>query len=142
MEYQKYINALSLMKLVLTNEDANQTWDNLYDYIHSVFPEPETAWEVFGDVPELRKYRNNFEDINNHAEIQDMLVMFAQSEQELIEKISSIPPVILETTFPVWVARYLLRFLRVPVEPANLETFIEFHRRYGPMVCGRPGVKH
>ena len=138
MEYQKYINALSLMKLVLTNEDANQAWDNLYNYIHSVFPEPETAWEVFGDVPELRKYRNNFEDINNHAEIQDMLVMFAQSEQELIEKISSIPPVILETTFPVWIARYLLRFLRVPVEPYKLETFAEFHRRYGPMICGRP----
>ena len=138
MEYQKYINALSLMKLVTNDEDANQAWDNLYDYIHSVFPEPETAWEVFGDVPELRKYRNNFEDINNHAEIQDMLVMFAQSEQELIEKISSIPPVILETTFPVWIARYLLRFLRVSVEPYKLETFAEFHRRYGPMICGRP----
>jgi hypothetical protein len=136
MEYQKYINTLALMKLVTTDADTNQAWDNLYNYIHSNFPEPETAWEVFGDVPELRKYRNNFEDITSHAEIKDMLVMSAQSEQELIEKISSIPPVILETTFPVWIARYLLRFLRGLSEPRKLETFDEFHRRYGPMIVG------
>ena len=135
MEYEKYINTLARMKAYIAadHEHVNTAWDELYGYIHSVFPVPETAYT--DEEISLRKMsRERRELIEEHLETQDIVVMFAQSEQEIIEKISSIPPVILETTFPVWIARYLLLFCRLDVNPSKLTTFDEFHRRYGPMI--------
>ena len=144
MEHERYIKSLDLMQatIVAGEEHCDPAWDELYGYMHSVFPEPETAYvesETRLGYEKLTKDR--YQMILDHFETEDMVVMFQQSHEDIIAKIGAIPPVILAVTFPVWVARYLLRFQRVAVNPSKLTTFGEFHRRYGPMIiasCDKP----
>jgi hypothetical protein len=85
----------------------------------------------------------DWQKIYNHLESQDLVVMFKQNREQILEKLRSIPPVILEVTFPVWIARYLLCYAKAGVCPTKLSTFDEFYRRYGTMVlgaCYRPHV--
>ena len=132
-DFQKYVMALKFMDLVESSTDQNTTWDALYTYIYANFPEPETVGMKGQD----------WQKIYNHLESQDLVVMFKQNREQILEKLRSIPPVILEVTFPVWIARYLLCYAKAGVCPSKLSTFDEFHRRYGTMVlgaCYRPHV--
>ena len=131
--FQKYVMALKFMDLVESSTDRNTTWDALYTYIYANFPEPETVGMGGQD----------WQKIYNHLESQDLVVMFKQNREQILEKLRSIPPVILEVTFPVWIARYLLCYAKAGVCPSKLSTFDEFYRRYGTMVLGalyRPHV--
>ncbi len=135
-DFQEYITSLDLMDKVVIAEDVHAAWDELYTFIYANFPEPETAsdtWHVScpGGYQDKHKPRK---DPIDHIEGQDMVLMFKQDREQTIERLRSIPPVILAATFPVWVARYLLRFAKVPVNAARITTFNEFHRRYGNMI--------
>ena len=137
MEHEHYIKSLALMQATIDAgpEGCNPAWDELFGYMHSVFPEPETAYvrDEDGDLVKISKERRQM--ILDHFETLDMLVMFQQTHEDIIAKLSAIPPVILAVTFPVWVARYLLRFkMEVVISTSKLTTFEEFHRRYGPMI--------
>lgn len=138
MEHEHYIKSLALMQATIdAGPDCNPAWDELYGYMHSVFPEPETAYAVIYEDPEWKSIYTDKERLQilmDHFETLDMVVMFRQTREEIIAKLGSIPPVILAVTFPVWVARYLLKFMNVPASPSLLTTFDEFHRRYGPMI--------
>jgi hypothetical protein len=123
-DFQEYITALDLMYQVEIATNPNEAWDDLYVHIYAHFPVPETA--SMGNV--------DWEEIEKHFECQDMELMFKQNRDEIVEKLCSIPPVILAVSFPVWIARYLLRFTKVNVSISMLKTFNEFHRRYGNMV--------
>lgn len=127
MEFQKYIDALNLMDLVIAakgdRDQENKTWDDLYQYIYEHFPDPDTSKMNWGDIA-----------VKNNTEVLDMKKMFNQSHDEIIAAIRAIPPVILEVTFPVWIARYLLRYESIGVVPTRLKTFDRFYKRYGTMV--------
>jgi hypothetical protein len=123
-DFQEYITALDLMDQTETATNPHEAWDDLYTHIYAHFPVPETASMVDVEWKEIRK----------HFECQDMVLMFKQTREEILEKLRSIPPVILAVSFPVWIARYLLRFANVNVGAYGLKTFDEFHRRYGNMV--------
>ena len=125
-DFRGYITALDLMDRAETATNACEAWDELYTHLHSNFPEPETASMEDVDWKEIKK----------HVECQDMVLMFNQNREEIVEKLRRIPPVILAAGFPVWIARYLLKFagLGSKVCPNKLTTFSEFHRRYGTMV--------
>lgn len=137
MEHEHYIKSLALMQATIDAgyQGCNPAWDELYGYMHSVFPEPETAYVWSETRLGYEKLTGDrYKMILEHFETEDMVLMFQQSHEDIIAKISSIPPVILAVTFPVWVARYLLKFQRVAANPHQLKTFDEFHRRYGPMI--------
>ena len=125
-DFREYITALDLMDQTETATNPYEAWDELYKYLYANFPVPETASMVDVDWKEIRK----------HVEGQDMVLMFKQSREEILEKLRSIPPVILAAGFPVWIARYLLKFAGLSSKfcPSKLTTFDEFHRRYSKMV--------
>jgi hypothetical protein len=124
------------MDKVVIAEDVHAAWDELYTFIYANFPKPETSsdtWHVSCPSGYQDKHTSRKDPID-HVEGQDMVLMFKQDREQIIERLRSIPPVILAATFPVWVARYLLRFAKVPVDAARITTFNEFYRRYGNMI--------
>lgn len=127
MKFQKYIDALNLMDLVIAakgdRDQEHKTWDDLYQYIYEHFSVPDTSNKNWNDII-----------LKVHTEVLDMKKMFNQSHDEIIAAIRAIPPVILEVTFPVWIARYLLRYESIGVVPTRLKTFDRFFKRYGTMV--------
>jgi hypothetical protein len=135
-DFQEYITSLDLMDKVVIAEDVHAAWDELYTFIYANFPKPETSsdtWHVSCPSGYQDKHTSRKDPID-HVEGQDMVLMFKQDREQIIERLRSIPPVILAATFPVWVARYLLRFAKVPVDAARITTFNEFYRRYGNMI--------
>jgi hypothetical protein len=57
-----------------------------------------------------------------------------QKQDEVLARLMAIPPEYRDTVFPVAIARYLLAYKRVTIQPNMTTTFEEFHRRYGVMV--------
>lgn len=127
MEFQKYIDSLNLMDVIIASKGnldlEHKTWDDLYQYIHEHFSVPDTSNKNWDDII-----------LKVHTEILDMKKMFNQSHGDIIAAIRAIPPVILEVTFPVWIARYLLKFESIGVVPPRLKTFNVFFKRYGTMI--------
>jgi len=142
MSYTKYIDALakmddivSLSANVAVPEDKDELtaihtqWDELYTFVYANFKAPaskrepgESGKDGVTVTPEVEK------------ELESMKAMFKLDREEIEEQLYEIPPKILEQCFPVWMARYMLAFGRVPVMPAKLTTFTEFHHMYGYMI--------
>jgi len=146
MSYEKYTDSLDMMDALVTRS-ANKTlvysntmldddteltaihadWDELYEYVYDNFKTPESRRKQ-GDTgkvtvtPEIEK------------ELASMREMFKLNREEIEEQLHEIPPQILEQCFPVWMARYMLAFGRVPVMPMHLTTWNKFHNYYGYMV--------
>jgi hypothetical protein len=150
--FEKYTNALALMDQVAEaadvyrenefNEDlkiqVNAKWDNLYTYVYANFKQPETSTES-GPVGYSDKEKNEMFPLE-HPEVQSMIEMFNLGREEIEARLQEIPPTILEQCFPVWMARYLLRFRRVAVQPGLLTTFSKFHFDYGYMIIFAAGA--
>lgn len=149
--FQKYIDALALMDQVIAAKNAvnaehgedskwywsanaveirkpiNAAWDTLYTHLHSNFVCPQsvsTTGSVYTEVDQAEY----------ESEIDEMVEMFKMEREQLEEALRKIPPVIAEVAFPVYVARHLLWTERMPINPQELTTFNEFHKRYGYMI--------
>ena len=127
--FQKYVDALTLMDQVIevgqTEDAATPVWDKLYTFVHANFPAPKSAYNADWDSVETAEFE---------ADVEEMVVMFAKDRDTLETELRKIPPVIAEVAFPVYIARHLLRDQRVAINPSKLETFTEFHNRYGYMI--------
>lgn len=149
--FEKYTNALALMDQVAEAGDVysegqynealkiqvHAKWDNLYTYVYANFKQPESSAES-GPVGYAEKEKNEMFPVE-HPEVQSMIEMFGLTREEIEARLQEIPPTILEQCFPVWMARYLLRFRRVSVQPGLLTTFNQFHLDYGYMIIFAAG---
>jgi len=100
-------------------------WDILFDYVFANFAKPDTAmvddlWEKWSaDHPEV-------------SVTQKTILLCGCEEMERL--LYSMPPELAEQVFPVGIARYLLRDIRLPLNHRRLRTFKQFHDWYGPMI--------
>ena len=146
---QKYIDALALMDTTIAVNDAAiaangefttwyysergtelsapicTAWDKLYTFVHANFAAPVSFGTSPYADPDKEKYA---------ADVDEMVAMFGKDRETLETELRKIPPVIAEVAFPVYIARHLLRDLRVAISPDRLTTFNEFHQRYGYMI--------
>jgi hypothetical protein len=126
--YEKYVDALKLMDATIAaNKDedrkgVSEKWDELYTFIHANFIVPDSAKGGFEFKAEYDLCRPLIDGT------------FAAPSAELEEQIRKIPPVILEVVWPVAIARYLLRDVRIVWDHRKSSTFTEFHHRYGNMI--------
>ena len=144
--FQKYIDALALMDTTIAVNDAAiaangefttwyysergtelsapicTAWDKLYTFVHANFAAPVSFGTSPYADPDKEKYA---------ADVDEMVAMFGKDRETLETELRKIPPVIAEVAFPVYIARHLLRDLRVAISPDRLTTFNEFHQRYG-----------
>ena len=147
--FQKYIDALALMDATIAVNDAAiaangefttwyysergtelsapicTAWDKLYTFVHANFAAPVSFGTSPYADPDKEKYA---------ADVDEMVAMFDKDRETLETELRKIPPVIAEVAFPVYIARHLLRDLRVAISPDRLTTFNEFHQRYGYMI--------
>jgi len=134
-QYQKFLTSVALMNdCVAVAKDRIQvsaTWDRLYQFIFDNFAEPATSSAPLGYIiigadalPEGQEV-----ELHSLAEILTMTDMTG-----LMSRIKDIPPSILETVFPVAIARYLLCAVQCNVTDKSLKTFDQFHQWYGAMV--------
>jgi len=147
--FQKYTRAIELMNAVPgyilrphgqgPQRDADVVeacarWDELYTFIYANFPRPNTYRE-FGEV----KYKTMATWAHENPEaFQDILdvhqLLQEHKKDEVLARLTKIPPEYRDVVFPVAIARYLLAYKRVPIDVRMLTTFEEFHNRYGVMV--------
>jgi len=134
MLHSRYIHVLHLLSTIpakainlnpptITEAQANRSWDHMFTYIHAYWPMPESANHATESFTESMRY-----EAMNCAE------MLFKDEYDLLEKLATLPPYFNKYVFPVSVARYMLRDLRMPIDHRKLKTFDEFHRRYGSMI--------
>jgi hypothetical protein len=147
--FQKYIDALALMDATIAVNDAAiadngefttwyysergtelsapicAAWDKLYTFVHANFAAPVSFGTSPYADPDKEKYA---------ADVNEMVAMFGKDRETLETELRKIPPVIAEVAFPVYIARHLLRDLRVAISPDRLTTFNEFQQRYGYMI--------
>jgi len=138
MKFTKHIHVLHLLSTIpasgVTAEETAAAWDHLYTYIHAHWPRPMSA--ATGD----RINWNTRWQPEQDQEMIDCEQMLKMKPDELQAKLATLPPFFTEMVFPVAVARYLLRDLKLNVSPSQLSTFNEFHLRYGAMIiCGACG---
>lgn len=115
-------------KVVMTSKQAVDSFDHLFHYIHTNFREPATAIPEVGPGPHVLK---TVADRHEYIDCRELLVM---ERDEFAAKLESLPPYFLEHTFPVAVARYMLRELAMPIDHRISTQFPEFYRRYGNMI--------
>lgn len=149
--FQKYIDALALMDQVIATKNAvnaehgedskwywstnaveirkpiNAAWDTLYTHLHSNFVCPQSVLKTGSADTEV-------DQAEYESEIDEMVEMFKMEREQLEEALRKIPPVIAEVAFPVYVARHLLWTERMPINPQELTTFNDFHKRYSFMI--------
>ena len=136
MSYKKYTDALTMMDAIVAITDAEYVcgtknaaevkWDELYEFVYANFATPESGKETWTDKVEVTD--------TVESELESMREMFSLEREEIEERMREIPVTILEQCFPVWMARYMLRFCNSPVGPVNLDTFDKFHYMYGYMI--------
>ena len=144
MLFAKYIHVLHLLSTIpapsaedraryrntgITSDEATQAWDHLFTYIHERWAAPATAFPRLGKRDYDRKTTAEM-----MKERLDCKAMLAMSRDELVAHLATLPPYFTEEVFPVAVARYLLRDLRLNFFHRKATTFTEFHRRYGDMI--------
>lgn len=95
-------------------------FDTVFEYIHANFAVPETATVGNPSHNEVELCREILED-----------------RVTAYENMRKIPPVLLETVFPIAVASYIMSTsdgLKLPVLIGKTEQFREFYKRYGFMI--------
>lgn len=123
--YEKFEHVLSLLDNMPEGHTdgtiASKYFDMVFGYIHANFDVPETS--TIDDV--------------NHPEVvacRDILI----NRRAAYQNMRKIPPVILETVFPVAVAAFMIAdhngALGLPIQPVMTKQFREFYDRYGFMI--------
>ncbi len=152
---EKYIRAIELMNAVPgsdplgykmpqesrepTVDETNARWDELFTFIHDNFPRPNTYHEI-GEYEAAAYFaQNNQEAMMDIAEVYDLLRN--QKEDDVLARLTTLPPEYRDTVFPVAIARYLLAYKNVSIWPRIMTTFDEFHKRYGVMIVESTKVK-
>jgi len=128
MKYAKYVHVLDLVNSIpngLGVDDASAMWDRIYHYIHEHFPAPE-SYAMSGSSGKPTEIM-----VEEAKRCYEILLL---SKEVLEEKLEKIPPEICEIVFPVAVARYLLRDLKMQFDHKFSTTFREFYNRYCFMI--------
>jgi hypothetical protein len=149
MAYEKYITATNLMSdcVAAHNEDPEQgpknfswsndkchtAWDECYAFVHANFQDPATAI-VDGETFAECVARIGAATCENEVQLCRELLAIGRENNELLNKIKTLPPVFAEVIFPVALARYMLRDARMTISANKLNTFKEFYRRYANMI--------
>ena len=140
--YAKYIETLRLMTEVVgvgnNDELINPAWDQLYTFIHANFPVPKSSVKNFDDATTHQTIKFCYETSTGMEEINECFDMLVgnHSQEEILQRLGSMPPGYSDEIFPVAIARFLLRYQNVRVDHRKLTTFDEFHVRYGAMIFG------
>ena len=126
---QRYVTAIRMMdELLVVNATCralnintpsknwdtslvNHSWDKLYTYLHTNFPEPDPS-----DKATLA------------------VIMGGMDNDEIAQYVREIPSRIPEQLFPCAMAKYLMRPCKILMEPSLTATFGEFYRRYGELL--------
>jgi hypothetical protein len=133
MLYAKHIHVLRLLSTipapipgvpVMTHQQANAAFDHMFDYIHTHWGEPLTSGVRGGARLSA----------SQKVECFDCLSAILLSRDELLTMLATLPPKFSEAIFPVAVARYMFREMRMPIALATAQCFKEFYRRYGHMI--------
>ena len=131
MQFTKHIHVLHLLSTIpasngsespVSVKDATDAFDHLFSYIHSHWASPVSCG-IWGDVTSVVK-----------QEFIDCRTMLDMNHEDLTAKLETLPPYFREEIFPVAVARYMLRDLRLKFDRRWSRTFDEFHNRYGRMI--------
>ena len=146
-DFQKYTRAIELMNAVPDTifrphgqgpqRDADLVescarWDELYTFVHANFARPNTYHE-FGEREDVAKWAHENEEARmDIVDVHELLCK--QKQDEVLARLMAIPPEYRDTVFPVAIARYLLCYRKVSIDPRMLTTFEEFHNRYAVMI--------
>ncbi len=145
MKYAKHIHVLHLLSTIPTTyvdvrlelqppqwlQEVVDAFDHMFEYIHANWAEPNSAMKKGGD----QVY--NYQPISTPGgigEIYDCRLMLRMSADEFEAKLSSLPPYFSEVIFPIAVARYMIRDLRLMIDHRKSKMFMDFHRRYGRII--------
>lgn len=147
MKFAKHIHVLHLLSQVpaptyrpgyqgalhygspVTDAEGMACFDHIFYYIFEHWAKPETAIADNACIDFGARHT-----ASEQTEIMDCGAMLKMDTKELVGRLALLPPYFSESVFPVAVARYLLRDLRLPFTPRGSTTFREFHNRYGTMV--------
>lgn len=127
--YKRYQDVLDLVQLIDTTKGADNhaIVSEICEYFHQNFADPtvmyanhesDTFHRLCDDVNKMLKYPSN--------------AMF-----ELMVK--SIPPAFASLVFPIAVMRYILRDLKVDINPKKCTGFRLFFEAYGVIILNRRG---
>lgn len=135
---EKYTKAIELMNAVEVGTPAScAQWDTLYTFLHANFPVPAASKTANPELNpgEIRALITD-EDRAYINECTNLLKI--DKVDDILEKLTKLPPEYSDILFPVAIARYLLAYKRLPYHPGfninDLTTFREFHDRYGIIV--------
>lgn len=131
---EKYTKAIELMNAVDVNGDnVCKQWDDLFTFLHTNFPIPAASKKAKPDLT----YKDIAELITDEdrAYISECThLLKVDKVDDVLEKITKLPPDYSDVLFPVAIARYLLAYKGVRFLINQLTTFSEFHDRYSVMV--------
>jgi len=113
----------------MTDKEATTAFDHLFGYIHAHWADPLTAISSGASFGFNARWT-----VAEQQELSNCKAMLIMSSEELADRLASLPPYFAEHIFPVSVARYLLRDIKIPLDHRKNIQFREFHRRYGQMV--------
>jgi hypothetical protein len=148
-DFQKYTRAIELMNAVpgyifrphgqgpardADVVEACARWDELYTFIYANFERPNTYRE-FGEVKYKTMATWAHENPDAQQDIFDTYELLCEHKQdEVLSRLTKVPPEYRDVVFPVAIARYLLAYKKAAIDVQMLTTFEEFHNRYGVMV--------
>jgi len=130
--YDKYIKSLELLDQIIQHTDISiihENTDNLFTFIYKNFEEPKSSTEEHYVPPTLLE-RIEFDD---EFRVCRNYLKSDRTIDEYKEIIHLIPPVIIDSVWPVMILLIIFRETR-KVDFTKLKTFKEFHRRHGGMV--------
>lgn len=135
---EKYTKAIKLMNAVNSESvDVCKQWDKLYKFLHANFPVPTASYKVNPDLNSSEIKKLISDDDKKYINECTQLLRVDKSD-DVLAKITKLPPEYSDLIFPVAIARYLLAYKKVYNIPNfsinNLKTFSEFHARYGILV--------
>ena len=132
MQFTKHIHVLHLLSTIpatdtsgrspVSVKDATDAFDHLFSYIHAHWVKPMSSGYMAAPTAVEKQ------------EFIDCRTMLDMNHEELTAKLETLPPYFREEIFPVAIARYMLRDLRLKVDHRWSSVFMEFHSRYGNMI--------
>ena len=154
MNFDKYTRAIELMNAVpgysldrLTLDapkelvaETHTRWDDLYTFVFANFDCPVSYHEL-GEYNRVATWAHENEEAR-----QDIIDLYEllrnQKQDEVLARLTAIPPEYRDSVFPVAIARYLLAYKQLKMQPNMLTTFKEFCSRYAVMVFEGANLKH
>ena len=115
MDTNKYTQALGQLDACRGVADARKLHNQLNGllaYLHKNFPAPEASADILAEA--------------------DKIIRFSAAELELSTRAS--PPDMTDAVYPIALLRLGMYVYRLPVNPARMTKFAEFHRAYRPLI--------